>query len=72
MSDLLHEKGGAFPLAIFGKKMVGGPFKPYFGLSVIMAAHSTVPQRLKPSLAERIYGTAEAVPFVQSVFPQPV
>ena len=26
---------------------------------------TTVPQRLKPSMHKRVYGTAEAVPFVQ-------
>jgi hypothetical protein len=32
----------------------------------------TVSQRLKPSLAEGNYGTAEAVPFVVRVLPQPL
>ncbi len=31
-----------------------------------------VPQRLKPHIAYDVYGTAEAVPFVQRLFPQPV
>ena len=30
-----------------------------------------VPQRLKPHSGCDVYGTAEAVPFVQRIFPQP-
>jgi hypothetical protein len=32
----------------------------------------SVPQRLKPSSAQTIYGTAEAVPFVRQSLPQPL
>jgi hypothetical protein len=39
-----------------------------FGLGVL----KSVPRRLKPRLADAFYGTAEAVPVVQRLFPQPV
>jgi hypothetical protein len=32
----------------------------------------SVPQGLKPSSIRFLYGTAEPVPFVQSIFPQPL
>jgi hypothetical protein len=38
-----------------------------FGLGVL----KSVPRRLKPRLADAFYGTAEAVPVVQRLFPQP-
>jgi hypothetical protein len=46
---------------------VSAPKVGDFGLGVL----KSVPQRLKPRLAYGFYGTAEAVPFVCEVFPQP-
>jgi hypothetical protein len=46
-------------------------FLSFLARSRLEKGAKAVPQWLKPCIAEKFYGTAEPVPFVQNIFPQP-